>query len=80
MALIFFSRDLVIKIYQNIYVLYLKKHLGKKKLKIIILTHCIDLNGVIELLILLKSIFLGNFYFNQKITTLLIFYIFFQKY
>ena len=60
--------------------LYLKRHLEKKKLKIIILTQCIDLNGVIELPILLKSIFLGNFYFNQKITTLLIFYIFFQKY
>ena len=60
--------------------LYLKKHLEKKKLKIIIFTQGTDLIGLIELLILLKSIFLGNFYFNQKITTLLIFYIFFQKY
>ena len=58
----------------------MNKHFEKKKLKIIILMQCIDLNGVIELLILLKSIFLGNFYFIQKITTLLIFYIFFQKY
>jgi hypothetical protein len=48
MDLIYFLQDLVIRIFYAIFALYFKNHLGKRKLKITILTHCIDTSGVTE--------------------------------